>query len=133
MKILFISSHYTHSSGSAPFVKREYNALRDLGLEIDLYAYSGGWSIINYANHLYRIYRLIKTKKYDILHARFGQCGVLAIFFKDTKSIVTFGGSDLIGTKTIFFLKNFVLTRLSRFVANKCDKVILVSSSLKNI
>ena len=122
MKILFISSHYTHSSGSAPFVKKEYNALRDLGLDIDLYAYSGGWSMVNYANHLYKIYRLIKTKKYDILHARFGQCGVLAIFFKDTKSIVTFGGSDLTGTKTIFFLNlnYFVTVFKSIFSVSTC-------------
>lgn len=130
MKILFITSHFNKDHGQAPFVKREFDAIKNTGLDIDLFSYKGSWSIINYIKIYFTLKKILKNNRYDLLHARFGQCGLLAILFFRHKSIVTFGGSDLQGSITLPRLKNFLLTRISRIVSSLCNYVIIVSHSM---
>src|SRR5439155_732241 len=99
--------------------------------EQKLNRYVGGWL---------RARRQLDPARYDLVHAQFGQSGLLALP-KRLPLVVTFRGSDLLGIVSDvdgrYTLKGRVLQRLSRLVAlnadaplymNACDALICTSS-----
>ena len=133
MKVLFITSHYDKGAGSAPFVKREFDALKKYGIDIELFSYVGAWNIITYIKTFILLRQKTEQTKYDLLHARFGQCGLLAVLFYRHKTVVTFGGSDLQGSVTIPKWKNWLLVNISKISAKLCTSVIIVSERLSEV
>jgi len=85
----------------------------------------GGWL---------RARRQLDPARYDLVHAQFGQSGLLALP-KRLPLVVTFRGSDLLGIVSDvdgrYTWKGRVLQRLSRLVALNADAVIVVSEHMK--
>jgi teichuronic acid biosynthesis glycosyltransferase TuaC len=119
--------HTTH------FIKRQAESLRAAGVEVDVFHFRGHGSLVNYLRAWIRIQPRLSQRKYDLLHAQWGQSGLLALP-KRLPLIVTFRGGDLhgrvdpTGRQTV---QGRILQWLCRVVARRADAVLLVSAHMK--
>lgn len=75
-----------------PFVRREAEALRALGHEVQVY----GFDNRNYLLFFRELARLRKkAKKFDLVHAQFGKFAALAAALAGRPLVVTFRGTDI--------------------------------------
>ncbi|MBI5668002.1 MAG: glycosyltransferase [Chloroflexi bacterium] len=135
IKVLFITSQWPTPQfpAAAPFVEREVRALREAGVEVDVIAYEGGWSISKYIRAVREMRRCLKQNRYDLIHAYFGQCGLVARAQTRLPVVITYGGSDVEGTPVFSGFnryKNYILIGVSRTLALLVNQVIVVSDNL---
>jgi len=135
VKILFITSQWPSDENPnlAPFVKNEVEAIRMNGVDLDVFVYEGGWSFVKYFRAIREVRRRIRSTKYDVLHARFGQCAIVACAQWQVPVVVTYGGSDVEGSpyysgNTRY--RNYILRFVSWLLALLVDEVIVVSDHL---
>jgi len=136
-KVLFLTSQWPSSEhpSIAPFVKREVEALRRGGVDINVLIYDGGWSLTKYIRAISRMRKEISRHNYDLIHARFGQCGLVARAQNRIPVIITYGGSDIeakapAGSPPVATIKYLFLRLISRSISLFVDEVIVVSDHL---
>jgi glycosyltransferase involved in cell wall biosynthesis len=115
-----------------PFIVRQAEYLRKAGVELEILPFRGGKSPLNYARAWRKAQAQIRRGNYDLIHAQWGQSGLLALP-KRVPLVVTFRGDDLEGiTRADGRLtpKGMILKALSRSVAAAADQVILVSEHM---
>ena len=120
--------------GTATFVSRQVDFLRAAGVSIDLFKFRGKGNPIRYASAWFEVQRrLLRRERYDLIHAQFGQSGLLALP-KRLPLVVTYRGDDLEGVvsnKTgLLTPMGRLLPVLSRVVARQADANIVVSAHL---
>ena len=135
LRVLVITSEWPtlDHPESVPFLVREVESLRQLGLTIDVFSFRGAMNPINYFQAWSRLRRYLKKEKYDLYHAQFGQSGLLAILPKLKPLVVTYQGSDLNGMYALngkLTFPGFLLRAVSQWVALFADEIILVSGYL---
>ncbi len=135
MRILFITSQWPTPAHPAhsPFVKAEVESLRQIGLQVDVFHYQGGWSPVAYSRAAAQFHRQLRSREYDLVHIRFGQCGIVALTQRRLPIVVRFGGSDLLGWRAEDGHEPFaskLLRAVSRMVARRATEVIIVSESM---
>jgi teichuronic acid biosynthesis glycosyltransferase TuaC len=117
----------------APFIVQEVKFLRLAGLEVDVFSFRGAKNPFNYIRAWLDVHRIFRRQHYDLVHAQFGQSGVLVIP-ACMPLVVTFRGSDLLGIisdrKHRYTIEGYVLNLVSRMVASLANEIILVSGSL---
>ncbi len=85
-----------------PFFNNQLQAVRDLGVEVDVISIpgresqKGSRSIINYFEYYPDVLRK-QTEDYDIVHANFGNTAPFAVFQPTRPIVITYWGSDLMG------------------------------------
>lgn len=137
LRVLFITSQWPteKSPGNSPFVKREVAALRSIGITVDVLQYIGGWRPLRYLRAIWQMHRMLSLEPYDIIHVRFGQCGLVGRAQKSLPVVITFGGSDIeakpstnanFKTRLQYWILQIVSHTISRYVS----EVIVVSSHL---
>ena len=94
-RVLYVTSQWDLPTGRAPFVRREVEALRNLGVAVDVLGYRGGWSPLAYWRAIRRMRNRLRDGTYDVVHARFGQCGIVALAQRRVPVVVTFGGQRM--------------------------------------
>lgn len=135
VRVLMITSEWptTVRPHDVPFVVQQVDYLRRAGVDLDLFPFRGGKNPRNYARSWRQVRQLIKANSYDLIHAQWGQSGLLALP-KRLPLVVTFRGDDLEGIIGDSGRKNtlgLILQVLSsQLVARAADQVILVSESL---
>ena len=134
LRVLMVTSKWpaTDRPATTHFIKRQADFLRAAGVLVDVFHFTGGPNPWNYARAWWHVQRSITRGKYDVLHAQFGQNGLLA-FPKRLPLVVTFRGSDLlgiIGAGGRPTLVGKVGRLLSRAVARRADSVIVVSEHM---
>jgi teichuronic acid biosynthesis glycosyltransferase TuaC len=115
-----------------PFIVRQANFLRKAGIQLDVFHFRGRKNPLNYLTAWIQVRKKIANGGYDLVHAQWGQSGILALP-KKVPLVVTFRGDDLegvIGPDGKRLPISPVLMNLSTFVAHTADEVILVSDSL---
>ena len=116
------------------FIKRQAEFLQAAGVAVEVFHFRGGRKLWNYLRAWVQVRRRLARGGYDLVHAQFGQSGLLA-FPKRLPLVVTFRGSDLLGivsdTDGRPSRVGRLLQRLSRFVAARADAVIVVSEHMK--
>ena len=116
------------------FIKRQADFLRAAGVAVDVFQFRGEQKLNRYVGGWLRARRQLDPARYDLVHAQFGQSGLLALP-KRLPLVVTFRGSDLLGIVSDvdgrYTWKGRVLQRLSRLVALNADAVIVVSEHMK--
>jgi glycosyltransferase involved in cell wall biosynthesis len=115
------------------FIKRQAEFLQAAGVLVDVFHFRGRRNPWNYLSAWWRLRRRLARNDYDLLHAQFGQSGLLA-FPKRLPLVVTFRGCDLlgeIGDGERYTLVGRLLQRVSRAVARRADAVIVVSEHMK--
>jgi glycosyltransferase involved in cell wall biosynthesis len=115
------------------FIKRQVDFLRAAGVDVDVFYIQGKKRPDNYLRSWFRVRPLLTSRRYDLVHAQFGQSGLLALP-KRLPLVVTFRGSDLlgiVGPDGRYRKLGRFLQAGSRLVARQADAVILVSEHMK--
>ena len=129
MKVLICASG--NNGRLSPFVQEQAQSLIILGIQVDYFLISGK-GILGYLKNYSSFMKMIKDKKYDLVHAHYGLSGLLATLQSKTPAIVTFHGSDVNIKKNLPF--SLLASRLSRnniFVHSSLARRLKVSG--KNI
>jgi glycosyltransferase involved in cell wall biosynthesis/predicted ATP-grasp superfamily ATP-dependent carboligase len=137
LRVLMITSDWPDWAGpprTTHFIKRQADFLQLAGVQVDVLHFHGGKNVGNYVRAWLRARRSLRRQTYDLVHAQFGQSGLLALP-KRVPLVVTFRGSDLLGiisdTTGRTSWVGRLSQRISRFVARRADAVIVVSEHMK--
>ena len=101
------------------FVRDQVNALRNAGVDVELFSFPVGSS--QYPRAVPAIRRRLRADRYDLVHAHFGLAGWCAALAGASPLVVTFHGTDV---------RHRVSGRLSRKLARRVDLVAPVSREL---
>ena len=136
VRVLMITSEWASDPGhTAHFIARQVRFLRAAGVDVEVFAFRGGRHPLRYLAAWARLRRRLSANggRYDLVHAQFGQSGLLALP-KRLPLVVTFRGDDLfgiLGRDGRPTAAGRLLQRLSRLVARQADAAILVSAHLQ--
>ena len=131
-RVLMITSDYPTPGKprTTHFIKRQAEFLGAAGVEVDVFHFLGEKRLGNYAGAWLEARRRLQRGQYDLVHAQFGQSGLLALP-KQVPLVVTLRGSDLLGIVDDrtgrYTWKGRLLQRATRHVARVADAVIVVS------
>jgi teichuronic acid biosynthesis glycosyltransferase TuaC len=116
------------------FIKRQADFLKVAGVRVDVYHARGGRNPLRYARNWLRFRARIAPARYDLIHAQFGQSGLLALP-RRLPLVVTLRGSDLLGIvddeSGRYTLQGRMLQGATRLVARHADAVVVVSEHMK--
>jgi teichuronic acid biosynthesis glycosyltransferase TuaC len=128
LRILAVANTYPTSEkpGDSPQIRDQLEALKLRDVQVDLLyinRYTNKW--MSYAQAAWKISLLsLQKKRYDLIHAYYGHCGLLACLQFKYPIIVTFLGSDLLhptdGT-------------IGRVAARLANGIIVQSEEMKRI
>lgn len=134
LRVLYVTSQLSKDEQQgAPFVRREVEALRACNLDVDVYSYEGGWTFPVYVRAIRAFRARLRQKPYDIVHARFGQCGLVGRAQWQVPVVLTYGGGDVHGSLTFSGLqryKHYALRAVGWVLSLLVDEVIVVSDHL---
>src|SRR5213078_128136 len=136
IRVLMITADWPdHASwgGTATFIPRQVDFLRAAGVSVDVFRFRGGGKLVRYAAAWLDVQRRLRRERYDLVHAQFGQSGLLALP-KRLPLVVTLRGDDLfgiLGRDGRPTPAGRLLQWLSRRVARRADAAILVSAHLQ--
>ncbi len=134
-KVLLITSEWPSEEkpNAVPFLTQHVRFLKEEGLQLSVFHFRGRKNPFNYLRAWFEVRHTEAWKEANILHAHWGQSGLLTLFSRK-KKIITFHGSDLHGILNSKGKQTFqgrILIAISRFLANRVDRVIVVSSELR--
>jgi glycosyltransferase involved in cell wall biosynthesis len=135
MRVLVVTSEWPSEEypSSGIFVQRQVSAFASLGVETRVFAFRGWASIVQYLRAFRHLRHRLAREEYDLIHAHFGQAGLLACLATRLPVVVTFHGSDVfgLGRKSGEGLKSALLRAVSRLAAHLASSVIAVSPEVK--
>src|SRR2546423_7734000 len=109
------------------FVKRQAEFLRAAGVEVEVFDFRGRQKLRHYVTGWARVRSRLGAGRYDLVHAQFGQSGLLALP-KRLPLVGTPRGVDLQGivddVDGRVGLKGEILQRISRWVAAAAESGI---------
>lgn len=134
LRVLAITSEWPSAEHphSGVFIEQQVRFLRRAGVRLDVFAFRGARSPRRYLRAWLEVRTTLRRTPYDLVHAHFGQSGLLALP-KRVPLLVTFRGSDLqgiIGADGRYTASGRVLSGVSRFVAHHADQIVVVSERL---
>jgi glycosyltransferase involved in cell wall biosynthesis len=118
-----------------PFLLRQVELLRKRGVEVDIFHFEGKKNPLNYLLAVIRVGKFLRNNKVDFVHAQWGQSAV-PVFFNRHPLVITFRGSDLYGIVNpdgSYTWKSYLLRGISRLVARKAKRIILVGEAMKKL
>ncbi len=135
LKILVVTAEWPAFPGdvNGTLISNQVNSLKRLGDTVDVFPYRGVRNPIRYLRAFVQLGRRV-AQGYDILHAHNGQTGLLAVLSRHPKVVVTFHGSDVNGIRNLngkTTLAGHVLQAISRYVAGRARKAIVVDEGMK--
>ena len=101
------------------WVRDQVDALRALGVEVDLFSFPPGRA--EYVPATRRLRTLLRHQSFDLVHAHYGLAGWCAVAAGARPLVVTFHGTDV---------RHPLVGPLSRRLAWRCDLVAAVSAAL---
>jgi len=114
------------------FVARQVDFLRQAGVAVDVIHFRGARNASNYVRAWRIVHRRLAGARYDLVHAQWGQSALLALPSR-VPLVITFRGADLegiVGANGKYTLAGRVLAFVSKGVASRADRVIVVSERL---
>lgn len=135
MNILFVSSGNSQF-GISPIVINQGESLKN-SVNVDFYVVKGK-GIQGYYKNIPLLRDKLSKKKYDIIHAHYGLCGILSeCARKKEKLVVSFMGSDLIGSNEVngsYSLKRKFIVKINKYFAkNRYNYNIVKSRQMRII
>jgi teichuronic acid biosynthesis glycosyltransferase TuaC len=127
MRILFITNRYPtdETPGDSPCIQEQELALRDLGHTVDVLVIPKGQSPLKYLRAMGQVFQAVQIRKqYDVIHAHYGYCGIVARAQFQSPVVVTFRGSDVYVPKEKW---------LGWLVARVVDQTIVMTEDMKRI
>jgi glycosyltransferase involved in cell wall biosynthesis len=136
IRVLMIASDWPIPGPDATtyFIQRQADFLQAAGVAVEKFAFRGYKNPLRYLRNWARVRRRISRERFDLIHAQFGQSGLLALP-RRLPLVVTFRGSDLLGiindVTGRHTLPGRVSQQASRFVARHADAVVVVAEHMK--
>jgi teichuronic acid biosynthesis glycosyltransferase TuaC len=127
MRVLFVTNTYptVESPGASPCIEQQKRALEDLGFDVDVLFFDGPKNRLNYLKAMWRVFWVAQIRnQYDLIHAHYGFCGVVARMQFRCPVVVTFRGTDVLSTRE---------RPISRLVAAGVDRVIVMTEEMKQL
>jgi teichuronic acid biosynthesis glycosyltransferase TuaC len=115
------------------FVKRQAEFLQRAGVLVDVFHFRGAKNPWNYAKAWLAVRPRLRSGRYDLVHAQFGQSGVLALP-KRLPLVVTLRGSDIlgiVGKDGRYTLAGRISQFVARLAIRRADAVVVVSEHMK--
>jgi teichuronic acid biosynthesis glycosyltransferase TuaC len=137
IRVLMVTSEWPApgQSRTAHFIKRQADFVRAAGVDVDVFPFRGAKNPVNYLRAWARLKVRLRRERYDLVHAQFGQSGLLALP-KRLPLVVTFRGSDLLGIvgdgDGRYTRLSAIQKSVSRMVARRADACIVVSEHMKS-
>jgi glycosyltransferase involved in cell wall biosynthesis len=136
IRVLMITSAWPHRGreSTTHFIERQATFLKAAGVDLDVYHFRGLGRPWRYPGAWLEARRRLWSRDYDLVHAQFGQSGLMNLP-KRVPMVVTFRGSDLLGivrdTDGYRTWPGRALRWASRRVAERADAVVVVSEHMK--
>jgi len=114
------------------FIRRQVEFLQAAGVDVDVFHFTSEMRPANYLRAWIGARRRTTRDRYDLVHAQFGQSGLVALP-KRLPLVVTFRGDDLqgiVGRNLRITPAGKVLQKLSQLVARAADACIVVSEHM---
>ena len=140
LRILAVTNMYPipEDPASGVFIEQQIKGLRQAGLEVDIqlvdrdhkgmqaYFYMGG-----------QIQEQLARSRPDVVHIMYGgvMADIVTCLIRDTPTVVTFHGSDLLGDHSSGVLKRIAASygvRASHRAARRASGIVVVSKQLQN-
>jgi teichuronic acid biosynthesis glycosyltransferase TuaC len=134
MRVLMITPEWPTETmpNRAPFLVQQVESLRQAGLDVDVFHYAGRQNPLNYWRGWREVRRCLHARAYELIHAQFGQSGLLALG-SGLPLVITFRGSDVLGFPDAsgrYTFKGRVLSAVSQLLARHAAQAIVVSAHL---
>ena len=135
LKILMVTTNWPSPGGprTSHFIKRQADFLKAAGVEVDVFHFQARKNLLSYLKAWLSVRRKLRSRRYDLIHAQFGQSGLMALP-KRIPYVVTLRGSDILGTvsdRTGGYTFAGTIKRDSRYVAEKADAVNILSAHIR--
>ncbi|MCU0287420.1 MAG: glycosyltransferase family 4 protein [Acidobacteria bacterium] len=135
MRILFVCSgngKINTGNGISPFIRSQGESLKQNGIDLDFFPIKGK-GMKQYSRHIFILKKFLKKNKYDIIHAHYGLCGIVAYFAARREPlVVSFMGDDLVGENRLDGSYTWIgnlLVSLNKWFAGKKFKTVIVKSA----
>lgn len=136
LKVLMVTTNWPAPGGprTSHFIKRQADFLQAAGVDVDVFHFQAQKNVARYVKAWLAVRRKLRSNSYDLVHAQFGQSGLMALP-KRLPYVVTLRGSDILGTVSDrsgkYTAAGKINQRISQMVAAKADAVILVSEHMR--
>lgn len=137
VRVLALTSQWPSESSPTAgiFVARQVEALRRLGVHVEVLAFRGLKHPLRFFRAWRRVRRHVRAGEFDIVHAYWGQNGLLALpKSRRIPLVVSMLGTDLFGATNEtgrYSATRSVLPAISRLVARRADAIVVPTSRLR--
>ena len=134
MNVLIITSEWPCKERpfAVPFLVREVNQIKKMGVKVDIFSFKGAKKFQNYFLSWKKVRSILKKKEYDIIHVHWGYNTILSLPTK-TPIVITYRGDDLNGISYMDGitnkLKSFIVVLISQISSYFAASTILVTKS----
>jgi teichuronic acid biosynthesis glycosyltransferase TuaC len=125
LRVLAVTNTYPseETPGDTPCIRDQVLALRAQGVQVDLLHIDRSTGKRGYAQAAWHLFlSTFQPRRYDLIHAYYGHCGLLARLQAKYPVVVTFRGSDLLSAKD---------GAIGRIVARLVGGVIVMTEEMK--
>lgn len=114
-----------------PFVRREADALRGAGHEVEVLGFDNR-NYLNFFAEWRKLRAAVARSKPDILHAQFGKFTALMAAFAGAPLVITFRGTDINRNTKYGFLRSVAGTTASQLAAFFARGIVCVSDEIRS-
>lgn len=133
MRILFVApgAEITDPNGShMPFVRREADALRALGHEVEIHGFDNR-NYLKFIGECRQLRAAVKKFQPDVVHAQFGKFAALSAALSGRPLIVTFRGTDINHNAKYSRLRSILGRGASQLAACFARGIVCVSREIE--
>jgi teichuronic acid biosynthesis glycosyltransferase TuaC len=125
MKVLALTNMYPHEGNPSygTFVKAQIDLIRNYGVEVDVLFINGLKSKWHYLRGVYDLHRCIARNHYDLIHAHYVFCGIIARLQWKLPILLTHHGVEVLFSYQ---------AGLSKVITPLVDRVIVRSKEMRD-
>lgn len=118
------------------FVLSQIESLRDIGVDIRILelGVERGWK--KYVRGVFVLHKYLRESAYDIIHAHYGYCGLIARMQFSVPIVVSYMGDDILGTPDAqgkITKKSVFISWVNRLLSLTADAVIVKSQQMRSM
>jgi teichuronic acid biosynthesis glycosyltransferase TuaC len=137
MRVLYIVNVIADNKNPSaePFVKSQIDSIKKTGVDVVIYNIKGNESKLNYLTSIFRIRKLAKKLHFDIVHGHYVYSGIVAASQRRAPSVVSYMGSDLLGSPRSdgrLQFRGHIDVRLSKLLQYFVDGIIIKSRRMQD-
>ena len=127
MNVLVVTNMYPTAAEPwfGSFVRDQVEDLRTLGLDVEVLSFDGRHHAYEYGRAARRARKLVRTGRFDVVHAHYGLSGAVALAQRSLPVVTTFHGSDTGGVPWQRIVSAAVARRAEPIFVNRAGARLL--------